>query len=210
MIKTLLRVKVWISTYQEDFGMNNIELCEKISAALKGSKAKAKKFEDLVAVHFNLLDVSENMYIEVKDGVLSIMPYEYNDRQASVTASTETLEKIFTGVLSMDEAINAGYVKVEGDCAKFKALQVLVPEAKAEQKLVEKKAADKKAPTKKCAKPEIKEAAEPAAKAEAKPETKEAAKPVVKEEAKPAAKAEVKADVKTAPKADAKKPAAKK
>lgn len=191
-----------ISTYQEDFGMNNIELCEKINAALKGSKAKAKKFEDLVAVHFNLLDVSENMYIEVKDGVLSIMPYEYNDRQASVTASTETLEKIFTGAISMDEAINAGYVKVEGDCAKFKALQVLIPEAKAEQKSVEKKAADKKAPAKKCAKPEVKEAAKPVAKAEAKPEAKEVAKS--------AAKAEVKADVKPTPKAEAKKPAAKK
>lgn len=201
-----------ISTYQEDFGMNNIELCEKISAALKGSKAKAKKFEDLVAVHFNLLDISENMYIEVKDGVLSVMPYEYNDRQASVTASTETLEKIFTGALSMDEAISAGYVKVEGDCAKFKALQVLVPEAKAEPKPVEKKTADKKAPAKKCAaKPETKEAAKPVAvKTEAKPETKEAAKPAVKEEAKPAAKAEVKAEAKTAPKAEAKKPAAKK
>lgn len=184
--------------------MNNIELCEKINAALKGSKAKAKKFEDLVAVHFNLLDVSENMYIEVKDGVLSIMPYEYNDRQASVTASTETLEKIFTGAISMDEAINAGYVKVEGDCAKFKALQVLIPAVKEEQKPAEKKAADKKAaPAKKCAdKPEVKAAAKPA--------VKEDVKPVAKAEAKPAAKAEVKADVKTAPKADAKKPGAKK
>lgn len=183
--------------------MNNIELSEKISAALKGSKAKAKKFEELVAVHFNLLDISENMYIEVKDGVLNVMPYEYNDRQAAVTASTETLEKIFTGALSIDEAIASGYVKVEGDCAKFKALQVLIPAAKEEQKPVEKKAADKKAPAKKCAaKPEVKEAA--------KPVVKEEVKPAVKEEAKPAAKAEVKADVKTAPKAEVKKPAAKK
>lgn len=117
--------------------MNNIELCEKINTALKGSKAKAKKFEDLVAVHFNLLDVSENMYIEVKDGVLSVMPYEYNDKQATVTASTETLEKIFTGALSMDEAIASGYVQIEGDADKFKALEVLIPA---------KKAAEKKAP----------------------------------------------------------------
>lgn len=192
--------------------MNNIELSEKISAALKGSKAKAKKFEDLVAVHFNLLDVSENMYIEVKDGVLSVMPYEYNDKQASVTASTETLEKIFTGALSMDEAINAGYVKVEGDCAKFKALEVLIPAAKEEQK-----PAEKKAPAKKCAaKPEVKETAKPAVKEETKPAAKAEAKPAVKEAVKPAAKAEVKADVKAdakaapAPKADVKKPAAKK
>ncbi len=174
--------------------MNNIELCEKISAALKGSKAKAKKFEDLVAVHFNLLDVSENMYIEVKDGVLSVMPYEYNDKQATVTASTETLEKIFTGVLSIDEAIASGYVQIEGDAAKFKALEVLIPAKKAAEKKTPakkpaaKKPAEKKAPAKKCA-----------PKAEVKAEVKEAPKA----EAKPAAKAAEK-------KAPAKKPAAKK
>ncbi len=177
--------------------MNNIELSEKISAALKGSKAKAKKFQDLVAVHFNLLDVSENMYIEVKEGVLSVMPYEYNDKQATVTASTETLEKIFTGVLSMDEAIAAGYVQVEGDADKFKALEVLIPAKKVAEKKTPakkpaaKKTAEKKAPAKKCA-----------PKAEAKAE----AKPAVKEETKAAPKAEAKPAVK----APAKKPAAKK
>lgn len=187
--------------------MNNIELSEKISAALKGSKAKAKKFEDLVAVHFNLLDVSENMYIEVKEGVLSVMPYEYNDKQATVTASTEILEKIFTGALSMDEAIAAGYVQIEGDAAKFKALEVLIPAKKTAEKKAPakkpaaKKPAEKKAPAKKCApkaeaKVEVKAEAKPAAKAEAK-----AAAP--KAEAKPAAKAAEK-------KAPAKKPAAKK
>lgn len=182
--------------------MNNIELSEKISAALKGSKAKAKKFEDLVAVHFNLLDVSENMYIEVKDGVLTVMPYEYNDKQATVTASTETLEKIFTGDLSMDEAIAAGYVQIEGDAAKFKALEVLIPAKKeaAKKAPAAKKTAEKKAPAKKCApKAEAKTEAKPAAKAETKAAPKAEAK-------KPAAKAEAKA----APKADAKKTAAKK
>ncbi|MBE6902329.1 MAG: SCP2 sterol-binding domain-containing protein [Ruminococcaceae bacterium] len=145
--------------------MNNIELSEKIGAYLKGSKAKAKKFKELVAVHFNLLDVSENMYIEVKDGAVSVMPYEYIDKQATVTASTETLDKLFSGALSMDDAIANGYVKVEGDIEKFKALAALIPAAK-----VEKDAA--MAPAKKaCAK-------KPAAKKEAAP----------KAEAKPAAK----------------------
>ena len=167
--------------------MNNIELSEKISAYLKSSKAKAKKFKDLVAVHFNLLDVSENMYIEVKDGVLSVMPYEYNDNQAIVTASTETLDKLFSGALAMDEAIAAGYVKVEGNVEKFKALAALIPAAKAE-----------KAPAKKAA-PAKKETAK---KAETKAPAKKEAAP--KAEAKPAAKTPAK---KTAP---AKKEAAKK
>ncbi len=173
--------------------MNNIELSEKISAYLKGSKAKAKKFKDLVAVHFNLLDVSENMYVEVKDGVISVMPYEYNDRQATVTASTEILDKLFSGALSMDEAISAGYVKVEGDEAKFKALAALIP---SEKKEAEKKPAAKKAPAKKAAEKKAAPAKKEASKAEA--------KPVAKAEA---PKAEKKAPAK---KEAAKKPAAKK
>lgn len=186
--------------------MNNIELTEKIGTYLKGSKTKAKKFKDLVAVHFNLLDVSENMYIEVKDGVLSVMPYEYNDRQATVTASTETLDKLFSGALSMDEAISAGYVQVEGDADKFKALAALIPTAKAE----EKKPAAKKAPAKK----EAPKAEAPAAKkAPAKKEAPKAEekKPAAKKEApKAEVKAEVKAEAKTAVKAEEKKAPAKK
>ncbi len=140
--------------------MNNIELSEKIGAYLKGSKAKAKKIKELVAIHFNLLDVSENMYIEIKDGVLSVMPYEYFDKQAAVTASTEVLDKLFGGALTMDEAISAGYVQVEGDMAKFKALEALIPSAK---KDAEKKPAAKKAPAKKEAKPAAKAPAKKAA-----------------------------------------------
>lgn len=160
--------------------MNNIELSEKISAYLKGSKAKAKKFNDLVAVHFNLLDVSENMYIEVKDGVLTVMPYEYNDKQATVTASTEVLDKIFSGALSMDEAMASGYVQVEGDCEKFKALAVLIPTAKTAAKAPAKKATEKKPAAKTCKAPTKKEEAKAAPKAEAKPAAKA-------EEKKPAA-----------------------
>lgn len=178
--------------------MNNIELTEKIGTYLKGSKTKAKKFKDLVAVHFNLLDVSENMYIEVKDGVLSVMPYEYNDRQATVTASTETLDKLFSGALPMDEAISAGYVQIEGDAEKFKALAALIPAAKAE----EKKPAAKKAPAKK-------EAPKTEAKKEA-PKAEEK-KPAAKKEApKAEVKAEAKAEAKTAVKAEEKKAPAKK
>ncbi|MGN0650157.1 MAG: SCP2 sterol-binding domain-containing protein [Oscillospiraceae bacterium] len=130
--------------------MTNIELAEKISGYLKGSKAKAKKFKDLVAVHFNLLDLSQDMYIEVKDGVLSVMPYEYIDRQAAVTVSSDVLDKIMAGELAIDDAVAQGVVKVEGDMAKFKALEVLIPAktAKAAPAKAEAKAAPAKAETK--------------------------------------------------------------
>ncbi len=164
--------------------MNNIELSAKISEYLKGSKTKAKKINELVAVHFNLLDVSENMYIEVKDGAISVMPYEYNDRQAAVTASTEVLDKLFSGALKIDEAISAGYIKIEGDVEKFKALAALIPAEKKSAAKTEKAPAAKKPAAKKAA-PAKKEAP----KAEAKPAAKKAApKAEAKAEAKPAAK----------------------
>ena len=140
--------------------MTNIELAEKISGYLKGSKTKAKKFKDLVAVHFNLLDLSQDMYIEVKEGVLSVMPYEYIDRQAAVTVSSDVIDQIFSGKLAIDDAVAKGLAKVEGDMAKFKALEVLIPAAKEE---APKAAAKEEAP-----KAAAKEEAKPvAAKAEA-------------------------------------------
>ncbi len=169
--------------------MTNIELVEKLKGYLKGSKTKAKKFEDLVAVNFTLIGCDDDLYIEVKNGVLSVEPYHYDDLQANVDASAETIDKIFAGELDMDKAIANGDVKVNGDVAKFKALAVLVPAKKAEK--AEAKPAAKKAPAKKAE-------AKPAAKAEEK-----------KAEAKPAVKAEVKAEEKKAEVKAAPAPAAK-
>ncbi len=177
--------------------MTNIELAEKISGYLKGSKAKAKKFKQLVAIHFNLLDISQDMYIEIKDGAIAVMPYEYNDRTAAVTVSTETLEKIMSGDITIDAAIADGLVQVEGDVDSFKALAALIPANGAAEKAPAKKAAEKKAPAKAAAKPAAKKACakKPAAKAEEKTEAPKAeekkaeVKPVpAKAEAKPAAK----------------------
>ena len=184
--------------------MNNVELVEKISAYLKGSKAKAKKFQDLVAVKFTLIGCDDDLYVEVKNGVPDVNHYHYDDYQANVSGAPENIEKIFAGELDMDKAIADGLVKVDGDVAKFKALAVLIPSKKAEAKTAAKKPAAKKTEAKPAAK---KAEAKPAAKkAEAKAETKPAAKAEVKTaevkaDAKPAAKAvEVKTEAKPAAK----------
>lgn len=169
--------------------MTNVELSAKISGYLKGSKAKAKKIKDLVAIHFNLLDTSEDMYIEIKDGVISVMPYEYNDRTAAVTVSTENIDKIMSGEITIDAAIADGLVKVEGDVESFKALAAVIPAKKDETKKAPAKKATAKTEEKKPAakKPCAKKAAAP--KAEAATAKVEAPKPAAKaEEKKPAAK----------------------
>lgn len=154
--------------------MTNVELAEKINGFLKGSKAKAKKYEDLVAVNFTFIDDIDDIYVAVKEGVLDVAPYHYDDLQANVTASSENIIKLFSGEITFEKALSDGLVKVDGDAAKFKALEPLVPSKKAE------------------AKPAAKTEAKPAAKAEAKPAAKTEAQPVAKTEAKPAAKPAVK------------------
>lgn len=139
--------------------MNNVELSEKVFGYLKGSKAKAKKFVDLVAVTVSLLgENSEDMYITVRDGEILVAPYAYDDNNCAIEATAETIDKLFSGKLSFDKAIEDGYVNVKnGDAAKFKALEVLVPAKKAE-KADEKSAKAAKA----TAKPTAKTAAKPA------------------------------------------------
>lgn len=177
--------------------MTNVEFAEKINGYLKGSKAKAKKYEDLVAVNFTFIDDMDDIYVAVRDGVLDVAPYHYDDLQANVTGSAENIEKLFAGEIAFEKALAEGLVMVDGDIAKFKALEPLVPAKKAE----------KKAPAKAAeAKPAVKaETKATEAKAPAKTEEKPAAP---KEEVKAApvpAKAEEKPAATAAP--AAKKPA---
>lgn len=175
--------------------MTNTELAEKINGYLKGSKAKAKKYEDLVVANFTILEEDGDVYVEVKDGVLTVAPYHYDDLQVNVTGSAENIDKLFAGEIAFAKAVEEGIVKVEGDIAKFMALEPLVPAKKAEKKPVEKKPA---AAPKAEAKPEVKAAPAAEKKAEVKPEVKAA----------PAA--EKKPEVKTTAPAPKAKPAAKK
>lgn len=152
--------------------MTNIEFAEKIKGYLKGSKAKAKKYEDTVAVNFTFIDDMDDFYVAVREGVLDVAPYHYDDLQANVTGAAENIEKLFSGDVSFDGALTDGLVKVDGDVAKFKALEALVPAKKAETK--PSPAAAKPAETKAAApavKPAETKAPAPAAKPAAKKHT---------------------------------------
>lgn len=145
--------------------MNNVELAKKVEGYLKGSAAKAKKFEDLVAVSFSLLSENdEDMFVAVREGKILVDHYAYNDNNCAVEASAEIIDKMFSGELSFDKALEDGSVQVKsGDPAKLKALECLVPSKKADSKPAAKKADPAKAAEKKPA---------PAAKTEA-PKTAE-------------------------------------
>ena len=153
--------------------MTNIEFAEKIKGYLKGSKAKAKKYEDTVAVNFTFIDDMDDFYVAVREGVLDVAPYHYDDLQANVTGAAENIEKLFSGDVSFDGALTDGLVKVDGDVAKFKALEALVTAKKAEKPAAEKKAAP-------AAKPAETKAAAPAVKPAETKAPAPAAKPAAK------------------------------
>lgn len=175
--------------------MNNVELAKKVEGYLKGSTAKAKKFEDLVAVSFSLLsENNEDMFVAVREGKILIDHYAYNDNNCAVEASAEIIDKMFSGELSFDEALANGSVQVKsGDPAKLKALECLVPSKKSAKTAKAAKPAAKTA----AKAPAAKKAAPAAKTSEKKAAPAPAAKPAEKKEA-PAPAPAVKAPEKKA------------
>ena len=75
----------------------------------KLSKADIAGTEGKVAVQFNLTGkVTGVFYIEILNGVLSVMPYEYIDRDACVSGTLTNLEKILNGKLVPQVAVAEG------------------------------------------------------------------------------------------------------
>ena len=196
--------------------MDNKELQKKVWTNLEKSQKKAAKFKDTVAVSFSLLSENvEDLYVAVVDGKLSVEPYHYNEYGCEIEATAETVNKMFAGDLSFDKALKDGLAKVkDGDVAKFKALECLVPSKKTAAKTTAKKAPAKTAakPAAKAAPAKVAPAKAAASKtAEKKAPAKAAAKPAVKAEApKAAAKPEEKKPVAAVKTASAAKPAEKK
>ena len=88
------------------------------------SKADVSGIKEHLAFQFNITGEGEGaFYAEVKDGVLSIEPYEYYDRDAIFICSADTLLKIAAGKLDPVFAFTTGKLKVEGSLDKAKKKQ---------------------------------------------------------------------------------------
>lgn len=93
----------------------------------KLSKADISGTQGKVAVQFDLTGkVGGVFYVEILDGVLSVMPFEYIDRDASVSGTMTNVEKVFNGKLIPQVAMAEGKIKVEGNVDKAMALFGLV------------------------------------------------------------------------------------
>lgn len=90
-----------------------------------GSK-DVSTIEGLLAIQVNLKDPDGVLYVEIKDGNLSIEPYEYIDRNAAITISMDNFIKLLDKKLDPVLAFTLGKLKVDGDTGKVLALTKLI------------------------------------------------------------------------------------
>ncbi len=175
----------------------------------KFDNADASKTTDF-AIQITLTDedCGGTFYAEVKDGKLSVEPYDYYDNNTVLNISKSALLALIAGRISLDKAIANGDASVQGDASKIADWKGTIKKGDA-KKPAAKKTTAKKAPAKKPAakktttkKAQTKTA--PAKKEEAKAtsvkvtETKTAAKPAVSKETAKASTKTAKASTKTA------------
>ncbi len=96
--------------------MNLEEIIKKVRTTAE--KIDASK-QDFLAVQVNLSDVEGGvLYVEIKDGKISVEPYEYYDRNCAITLNATNFSKLLDGKLDPVLAFTTGKLKVDGDINK--------------------------------------------------------------------------------------------
>ena len=96
-------------TYEENF--------KKLKKILM--KANVSKIKGDLAFQFNILGDGEGIfYATIKDGILTVEPYDYHDRDAMLTATASIFTQLAKGKLNPASAFSTGKLKIEGDIEK--------------------------------------------------------------------------------------------
>lgn len=90
--------------------------------------ADVSDIHEHLAFQFNIEDGEAGgiFYVEVKDGVLHVEPYEYYDKDAMFTCAPDVLLKIADGELDPVEAFTKQDLRVEGNIEKALRLKELI------------------------------------------------------------------------------------
>ncbi len=95
----------------------------KFENVLKRARAIASTSDiskiDFLAIQINITGEDPGVfYIEVKDGGISVEPYEYYDRQCIITLSDEDFNGIIDGTVDPIKEYEKGLLKADGDLDK--------------------------------------------------------------------------------------------
>ncbi|MCD8037686.1 MAG: SCP2 sterol-binding domain-containing protein [Lachnospiraceae bacterium] len=107
--------------------------------------ADVSDIKEHLAFQFNIEDEEAGgiFYVEAKDGVLYVEPYEYYDRDAMFTCTPEVLMKIAEGEMDPVWAFTTQKLKVEGNIDKALKLNDIIQRKKKEMKKAVKKETNK-------------------------------------------------------------------
>ena len=110
--------------------------------------ADVSDIHEHLAFQFNIEDTEAGgaFYVEVKEGVLYVEPYEYYDRDAMFICAPDVLLKIADGEMDPVAAFTAQKLRVEGNIEKALRLKEIIELKRAamqKEKSVARKAADK-------------------------------------------------------------------
>ena len=110
--------------------------------------ADVSDIHEHLAFQFNIEDPEAGgaFYVEVKEGVLYVEPYEYYDRDAMFICAPDVLLKIADGEMDPVAAFSAQKLRVEGNIEKALRLKEIIELKRAamqKEKSVARKAADK-------------------------------------------------------------------
>lgn len=121
-----------------------------------------------LAYQFNIEDEEAGgaFYVEVKDGVLYVEPYEYYDRDAMFISTPEVFRKIADGEMDPVWAFTTQKLRVEGNIDKALKLNDIIKRKKKELKKEAKEAKKAEKEAKKAEKEVAKEALKEEKKAE--------------------------------------------
>ncbi|HAE52422.1 MAG: SCP2 sterol-binding domain-containing protein [Ruminococcus sp.] len=92
---------------------------ELITELRKGAAEKDFSGYDFMAVQVTITGENAGVfYVEIKDGKISIMPYEYIDRQCELIITMDNFIKLVQGKLDPVAAYFSGKLKINGDVGK--------------------------------------------------------------------------------------------
>lgn len=100
------------------------EMCKKLEKLVNKQKASAVKMN--VAVDVKVWgwadEIDRHFYIEIKDGILAILPYEYNAASFEAYISYENIIRFLNGKLTLNDAILTGALNANGNIPAALAL----------------------------------------------------------------------------------------
>ncbi|MGN0152110.1 MAG: SCP2 sterol-binding domain-containing protein [Wujia sp.] len=93
------------------------EIVAKVRERLKN--VDISKVSDFLAIQVNITGEGAGaFYVEVKNGKLSVEPYEYYDRQAIIIMKSKNFLALMDGKLDPVAAFTLGKLKIEGSIDK--------------------------------------------------------------------------------------------